>query len=160
MVTRFLQHAVVIVYLTITAAAFIFTMSVGNLSLLPYAWFHWNYGMMSPYQGDVSWNKGLMVEGELPNGKHALVDLEPYLPYGFGERNVRLFMRMFLSLGEQAYRDKFAQLGLMILDRERAAGRPYTSLTLRFDQWPRSPAGYEFLHLPLFTTQEFITRVQ
>lgn len=156
---RVLCHLAILGYLLFTFAGFTLTMTK-LLIPLPYFFVQWSYGMMAPYQGDTPWNGDLVVEGQLPDGTTQIVSLDPYMPYLFGEANARRFLRIYRPLGWEVQRWKFTEFGLMLLDRERAAGRPYTVLHLYFDRWPRSNGGFEFLHQPLFTEREFITDVR
>ena len=150
-----LQQIIVIVYLAVTAAAFVFTMT--RISLLPLWVTRWSYGMMAPYQGYVSWNDDFLYEGLRPDGEWERIDIDRYLPHGFGERNVRKSLRVY---AEADRRRKFTEFALSLLAHERARGRDYRAVRVFFDHWDRSPAGFEFLHTPLFTEREPLTNVQ
>ncbi len=150
-----LQRLLVVAYLFLTAAAFVFTLF--HVTFVPYAWIHWSYGMMAPYQGDTDVNADLMAEGEASPGHWQAINLDSYMPYGFGERNARKFLRVYEPLGEQTEREKYTELTLEILDRERAGGRAYHALRLTIDTWPRSPDGFEALHHAPYTQKEFVT---
>ena len=155
---RFLQRAVLLAYLSVTASALIFT--IFKIEFPFPAWVtHWSYGMMAPYQGDTSWNADFVYQGQTKDGKWHPIDLDFYMPYGFGERNTRKFLRVYQTLSEAVQESKFRQFAQLILDHEREHGRPYVSIRGYFDQWNRSPAGYEFLHTPLFTTRTFVIQV-
>jgi hypothetical protein len=156
---RLLQHAVILLYLTVTFGAFFFTMTKHEFPFLPYPVIHWSYGMMAPYQGDTDWNADLRAEG-LKDGSWERIDLNPYFPFGHGEKNVRMFLRIYLGRGLNGQRDKYTELALQILDRERERGKEYASVRLYFDTWWRSPDGFEALRLPGFTESEFLTQVQ
>ncbi len=127
---------------------------------LPRALVHWSYGMMAPYQGDTSWNADFRYEGLLNNGKWETIDLARYMPYGFGERNVRKFLRIYQTLDTDGQRSKFNLFAQQVLALERKRGIPYQAVRVTYEQWPRSPAGYEYLHLPAFTTYLPITEVR
>ncbi len=159
MLRRFLQQLVVIVYCLMTVSALFFTMTKTAFPL-PHPVIRWNYGMMAPYQGDTTWNADFIYEGRRADGTWEVINTDPYLPHGFGEKNVRKFMRVFAYLGGLGHRVKFGEYALLLMDRERARGRDYRAIRVWFDQWDRSPAGYEYLHTPLFTTRELVTQVQ
>lgn len=158
--TRLLQHGVVLAFCAITTAAFLYTMTRITLPFIPSPLIYWGYSMMAPYQGDVPWNNDLYVEGQLPDGTWEEVSLDPYLPHGFGERNVRKFFRVYGHAGSKSKRPLYTAYFLQILDRERARGKSYSSLRVYWDTWDRSNGGFDFLHTPLFTKREFITQVQ
>ncbi len=155
--TRFFpQQAVLLIYLAVTAGALIFTFTKVAL-LLPEAVTHWSYGMIAPYQGDTSWNGDFIYEGQRSDGSWEVIDLDPYMPYIFGEQNARKFLRVYQRLGNLDHRRKFGEFALLVLDRERARGKSYQAIRVWFDQWDRSPAGYEYLHTPEFTRRELVT---
>ncbi|NOS67414.1 MAG: hypothetical protein HOO67_03570 [Candidatus Peribacteraceae bacterium] len=155
MLRRILQNTVVFVYLTVTAAAMVYTMS--RISLLPRLMIRWSYGMMAPYQGDTAWNGDFLYEGQLPDGTWERIDIDAYMPFGFGERNARKFLRVY---DDETRRTKYPQFASLLLERERAKGRDYQAVRVYFDMWDRSPAGFEFLHTPLFTKRKLLTEVQ
>jgi hypothetical protein len=82
------------------------------------------------------------------------------MPYGFGERNVRKFLRIYQYLGPLGHRRKFADFAYILLQHERDRGHPYTTMRVYFEQWDRSPAGYDYLRTPLFTHRELVTTIQ
>lgn len=159
MVSRFLQHALILVYLTLTASALFYTFTK-VASPLPERIFRWNYGMMAPYQADTSWNFDVLYEGRLPNGEWQTIDIDRYMPYGFGERMVRKYLLAYVHEGEVVRRQKFTELASLVLAHERERGSPYTAVRVYLDTWDRSPAGYEALHVPSLTYRELLTTVQ
>ena len=159
MVRRFLQQAVVLVYLIVAFCALLFTFT--KTAFPQPEWVtHWSYGMMAPYQGDTSWNGDFIYQGQLSDGTWETINLDPYMPYIFGERNVRKFLRIYQRYGNLEHRKKFTEYALQLLDRERVRGKHYLAIRVYFDQWDRSPAGYEFLHTPLFTARELVTQAR
>ncbi len=158
MTRRFLQHLVLIAYLSVTFSALVFT--IFKIEFVFPAWVtHWSYGMMAPYQGDTSWNADFIYEGKLADGTWHVINLDPYMPYGFGERNVRKFLRVYQTLSDAVQEAKFREFATLILHHEQEHGRPYVAIRGFYDQWDRSPAGYEFLHTPLFTTRTLVIQV-
>lgn len=155
---RFFQHLVVLAYLSITAGALFFTLFKIEFPFPEWVT-HWSYGMMAPYQGDTSWSADFIYEGQRADGTWEVINLDPYMPYGFGERNVRKFLRVYQILGEEVQEAKFREFATLLRERERAKGRDYQSIRGFFDQWERSPAGYEYLHTPLFTTRTFVIQI-
>lgn len=160
MTGRRLLHTIVFLYLTITLLAFFFTMTRWPAFLGKIDAVYWSYGMMAPYQGDTSWNADLVAEGQLPDGSWEEISFDPYMPYGFPEQNVRKFLRVYKRMRTGMQKQKFTELALQLLDKERERGKQYAAVRFFFDRWDRSPAGYEFLHTPLFTEREFVTEVQ
>jgi hypothetical protein len=121
---------------------------------------YWSYGMMAPYQGDTDWNGDVLAEGQLPDGTWHVVSLDPYLPYGSGEKNVRKFLRTYQKLGPLGHREKFTQWALLLLGHERAQGRNYQAIRFTFEKWPRSTGGFEFLRRSPFVEKQYITEVR
>jgi hypothetical protein len=157
---RFIKNILLLSYGWVTLLAFILTMTKVSVPLAPRRLVLWSYGMMAPYQGDTDWNGELVLYGKLPDGTVHQLALEEYLPYGFGELNVRQFLRVYQVRGELAHKEQFTKLGLQLLEHERAQGRPYQLLTLAMHRWERSPAGYYYLHTPLFTEVQPLTQVR
>ncbi|MSR86818.1 hypothetical protein EXS70_01445 [Candidatus Peribacteria bacterium] len=156
---RFLQQAIVLAYLAVTGGALIFTMLKVEFPFPEWVT-HWSYGMMAPYQGDTSWNAEFLYQGQRPDGTWEAIDIDHYLPYMFAEQNVRTYLRVYSRYGDLEHRKKFLEFALLLLDRERARGKDYVSVRIFFDQWERSPAGYSYLHTPVFTTRELVTQAQ
>ena len=158
MLKRISQHIVVIVFLILTLTALILTMT--KLLVLPLSIVRWSYGMMAPYQGDTYFSADFVYEGRLPDGSWEVITIDPYMPYEFGETNVRKFLRIYQDRGTEGQRKKFTDFALILLERERARGTPYTAVRIWFEQWDRSSGGYEFLRTPLFTKRELVTIAQ
>jgi hypothetical protein len=158
MVGQWFQKSAVVLYVLVTACAFVLTMT--KIPLLPIPIVRWSYGMMAPYQGDADWNADFLYEGRLPDGSWATIDADRYYPQQFGERNVRKFLRMYQALGPREHVRKFTELALLLLNHEHKRGQPFTAVRISYEEWPRSPAGYWFLHQPAFVTRTLITQVQ
>ncbi|MBI3331858.1 hypothetical protein HYZ99_02755 [Candidatus Peregrinibacteria bacterium] len=155
--SRVIQQSTVVIYLAITVSAFLYTM-VRVTPPIPRLLLFWSYGMMAPYQGDTWFNDDLRAEGQLPDGSFELISLDPYIPTGFGERNVRKHLKTFQP-DHDTYRRKFTAFARALLERERARGKLYDAVRLTWLSWPRSPEGYDALKHPPFLTEEFITQV-
>ena len=154
-----LRQAIVIGYLGITLTALLYTLFRIQLPLVPSFLMHFSYGMMAPYQGDNERNDDLYAEGELPDGHRARIDLAPYFPYGFGERNVRMYLRSFSPDSARRHQG-YVSLAEQLLVSERKLGTPYVSLKLYGETWPRSPAGFEALRVPAFVSRQFLAEAQ
>jgi hypothetical protein len=158
---RLLQNLALIIYLCITLSAFVFTLSRVRVPGVPHTLLHWAYGMMAPYQGDTDWNGAMYVTAQLPDGTWQEVDTSPFMPFEFGERNVREFFRVFVApTPVEGQRSAFTEYALQLLDRERESGKEYQSLRIYFDQWERSPAGFTFLRHEPFVHRQLVTRVE
>lgn len=153
-----LLQAVVIGYLAWTACAFVLTMT--KIQLLPMGILRWSYGMMAPYQGDTPWNADFAYEGRLPSGTWETIDIDHYFPQQQGERNVRKFIRTYQAEGPAAHTEKFTEFAQILLGHERDRGKQYDAVRIWYEEWPRSPAGYQALHLSTFTTRQFVTQVE
>ncbi len=115
---------------------------------------------MAPYQSDDPINFRVVATGYASDGTSQRIELAPYLPYGFGERNAREMLRLHDLPLSALHRSHFVAFGLRILEQERARGRYFTHLDLALHFWERSPAWYEFLHQPLFTNIVPLVTVQ
>lgn len=150
---------VILAYLCVTAFAFLYTMIRVRPPAMLWPMVRFSYGMMAPYQGDTETNEDLVLEGQLPDGRWEIIALESYFPFGFGEANVRTYLRSFKARGRDILRAKYAELGWQILMRERDHGRMYTTVRLLWQEWPRSPAGFGFLRRAPFVETFVITQV-
>ena len=158
MARRFLLQTIVLAYLLVTAGAFVYTMT--GYAVLPVYAIYWSYGMMAPYQSDSENNTDIFYEGILLDGSSRIISLDPYMPYASGERGARESLRLYQSLGKPLHRRMFTAFALQLLAHERERGRDYRAIRVYYDTWPRSPAGYQFLHTPVFTTHELLTEVR
>ncbi len=156
---RAVRQTVVLAYLCVTALAFLYTMVRVRPPAMLWPVVRFSYGRMAPYQGDTETNEDLVLEGQLPDGRWEVIALEPYFPFGFGEANVRVYLRSFKARGHDVLRAKYAELGLQILAREHEQGRTYTTLRLLWQEWPRSPAGFDFLRRVPFVETSVIAQV-
>jgi hypothetical protein len=156
-----LRHAFLLLYLFVTVSAFLYTFTITALRVpgIPYLVLRWAYGMMAPYQGDNEWNRALLVEARLPDGTWTPVDISRYMPYGFGERNAREFFRVFEPKGDAYKKQKIGEFASQILAKERARGMPYAALRVSFEDWPRSPGGFEHLRHDPFIDRTFLIQV-
>lgn len=166
---RIVKSALIFFYFAITASAILFTLTRIRVPFLPWFFIRWSYNVMAPYQGDTDFNDDLVAEGELPNGVWEQVNLDPYLPFGKGERNVRKHLRSFQMREQHFFPDpaddglylaKFQEFATQLLAHEREKGNTYEAIRLTWVSWPRSPDGYEALRIPLFTKEEIITIVR
>ncbi|MDO8648737.1 MAG: hypothetical protein Q7R81_03045 [Candidatus Peregrinibacteria bacterium] len=162
---RVLQHAVVVSALLIVSSGFLFTMTAWHLPLIPLSLIHFSYATMAPYQGYSTTNDTLIARGILEDGTTEEIDLSRYYPQSLGWNTIRMHMRTFKTVegdrpGElPALREKYRELGMLLLDREHARGKQYNTIELLWHEWPSSPAGYYALHLPPYTEEEFIVRI-
>ena len=165
MVRRFpLRHAfvsvLVVTYLAITAEALLYTLF--RVRAWPWPLVRWSYGMMAPYQGDTDFNDDLLAEGKRADGTWQKIDLDPYFPVGHGEKNVRKHLRTFKpaeGVDPAGYHAAFSVFGKQLLERERLRGREYRAVRLTWQQWPRSPLGYEARKNPPDLLERVITEV-
>lgn len=152
MIRRILLHAVLLAYLAVTAVALVRTMTGRWLPGIPPAIAYYAFGMMAPYQGYATRNEELVAEGLLPDGSWQTIDLKPYLPFGFGERNVRGYkMTVRRIYGPEALPAYYTSLARQLLERERVHGNAFTRVQLHWDIWPVSPEGFYNLKIPAFT---------
>ena len=155
---RFLMQGVVVGYLLVTLAAFVFTMTRIRIPLIPWPLVHWSYGMMAPFQGYTRISKELVVKGIRSDGTPEQVDLAPYSPFFYGEANIRTYFPPFIDEpAELQRRYRFMAERLLALEREQGHG--FDQLRLSFELWPASPAGYEFLRQESFVSREDILTV-
>lgn len=148
---RVFVQALLLGYLGVTLAAFVFT--VFRVELLPRRLFWYSYGMMAPYQGYAVENAELRALGLTAAGEWEEIDLYRYIPTGRGEFSYRGYLpsaRFSPDQGKAA--ERYRALAALLHEREPQ----YGSVALYFDVWPASPGGYEWLRHDPFLTFEFL----
>ncbi|MBI3336631.1 hypothetical protein HYZ98_03650 [Candidatus Peregrinibacteria bacterium] len=153
--------AILITYLLITGAAFLYTIGRFRIPLLPWPLIHVSYTLMAPYQGDVPWNGVFIAEGELPDGRWTPIPLESYFPFIRGEASVRMALHSFQKEDSPAFLyAKYRELALKLLEQERTKGNIFDHIRIIYRTWPRSPEGYRTLYKePFFLRNELVTLV-
>ena len=134
-------NTILITFLAIALAGFLFTMFRIRLPL-PWILVRFSYNMMAPYQGDTDENEELVAEGLTDNGAWAYIDLHPYLPFGDGERNVRMYLRSFRKSEDELALGAYQEFAKKLFEREHARDIPWKSVRLVWEEWPRSPLGF------------------
>lgn len=139
-------NAILLAFLAVTIAGFLFTMLRIRLPL-PWILIRWSYNMMAPYQGDTDINEELVAEGLTDQGTWSRIDLAPYLPFGPGERNVRMYLRSFRSSEDELAVGAYKTFAAKLLEVENTyqGGRPWKAVRLTWEEWPRSPEGFDAL---------------
>ncbi len=116
-----------------------------------------SYGMLAPYQSDSSSNVEPILVAWEASGASKPLSMEKYFPGVRGERNSRMRLEkfhqdpMYLARGYESF---LAQ----ILQHERMLGHEYVRLDLYWEEWPRSPLGYQALRMQ--SERFFITQVR
>ena len=130
-------------FLFITGYAFAYTMvRVEFLPFVPWVVLRYHYGMMAPYQGINAFNVDLLAEG-LRNNEWRTIDLDSYYPMILGNKIMYRRMRSFSFLGVKAHGKKYAELAQKLLTLEKEKGSAYESLRLTWQEWPKSPLGWD-----------------
>ena len=142
---RAVQRVILLCYLAITGAAFVYTMT--RVTLLPWPLIRFSYATMAPYQTYSRENEAVWAEAQGGDGQWRKVDLSPYYPEGFGEANLRTY---FLpdhwsetEKNEPVLRRDYAALAAQLLRVLQAKGEQVTAVRLWLDEWPLSPGGFE-----------------
>lgn len=154
-------YTILTTYVLITGAAFLYTIGRIRIPLLPWPLVYASYGLMAPYQGDVSWNGVFIAEGERPDGTWTAIPLAPYFPAIRGEASVRMALHSFhkQNHSELLYA-KYQILALKLREQEQAKGNPFTHIRIVYRTWPRSPEGYDALFSePFLLRNEIVTLV-
>lgn len=156
-----MQHSIIALYLFVTGAAFLYTMTRIWTPIIPRQILLFSYGMMAPYQRDSEWNYDVVAEGQLADGSWEQIDLKAYYPYEPGEGVIRRQLTTYQKLLSKELRQRrFTDLAIMLLDRERAKGKPYVGVRLWSHKWGRSPAGYEYLRRPPMLMTDLLADVR
>jgi hypothetical protein len=149
---RIIGHAFLIVYLYITACALLYTVIRASIfTTFPQRIILYSYGMTAPYQS-ASAPHGQLVAECLQEESWTVIDLAPFYPQMFGERNAREYFAVYAYSGKEEDR---------VIQRERYAGilqrllvgqgTTCSKIRLSWDKWPAMTGPFDALHQPVFT---------
>ena len=156
---QWVLQTILLLYLTVTGAALLYTLFHIHLPV-PWALVRFSYTMMAPYQGDTEINEDLVAFAELADGSTKIIDVDRYIPGGKGERNVRKYMRSFRRTEDDLQSQKYTEFAQLLLAHERKNDPNIRSITLNWHAWPRSPLGFDALRQPPHLKATYITRVR
>jgi hypothetical protein len=115
--------------------------------------------MLRGYESDSDSNVDIVAEGLNRNGQWQKIDLNAYYPESYGEASTRrLLPGVRTWKGEEKMKDAQMQLARQILKLEIKNQRPYTTVRLYEESWPKSPVSVDALHMPEHTTRTFLTQ--
>jgi len=130
-------------YLIVTLSAFIATVFRIILPIVPRPVLMFSYGMMAPYQDPGTQHEELLAEGQMSNGEWQRIDLAPYYPVLFGERNLREYRAVFGRDDDPQTRAWLRSSFSDTLQRlEEGNGRTYQSIRLSWLLWPAVPGDF------------------
>lgn len=152
-----LLDAILVGWLIVTAGGFYITFTHKVPPFLPRIT-HFSYGMLAPYQNDDDINVEPVVVAWEASGATTLLPIEGYFPGVRGERNSRMRLEQVAGQDPQIMARNYETILTQILLHERAAGRAFARLDLIWEEWPKSPLGYDALRM--HSTRDFITQVQ
>ncbi len=152
----FIGNLFLVFYLWVTCSAFLVTV-FRIPALPPYAIVEYSYGMMAPYQSPGTENQQLLIEGQKSDGTWEAIDLAPYYPVLFGERNVREFYAMYYHEEYPSepfdVRSHYAQ---KLFELEKAKGHAYTALRFYWEQWPYKVGPFDAGNIPGLTKKTLL----
>lgn len=158
MVTRTCQWLVLIGFIAINLAAFIYTMT--RAIVLPWPVIALSYGMMAPYQSATPYSFALTAESVLEDGSRRAVDLSPYYPMVAPEAAIRQYVP-FIHWRKDAeapfdLASTYHEIARQVLAREQAAHPEIRAVELYWEQWPISPFGPEVERIPFHLERSLV----
>ena len=93
-----------------------------------------------------------MALGRHSGGSWEAVELERYKTHGKGEESIKMYLPMYRGLQGEGLNKKYEEYTKQLKSLEITHGNAWEEITLEMHRWPRSPGGYEFLRVPVFTT--------
>jgi hypothetical protein len=152
---RIIGNAFLVIYLYITACAFLFTVIRAPVFItFPKRAIAYSYGMTAPYQSAIAAHGQMIVECETSPNNWRVIDLAPFYPQMFGERNAREYFAAYAYSGKlddsMVIRARYAETLTRLLVEQ---GITCTGMRLSWDRWPAMTGPFDALHLPLFTTR-------
>ena len=156
---RLITHIIIVLYLTVTAAAIVFTMTRLRVPFIPQPLLYWSYGMMAPYQRRDTENQMLALEGMDEQGEWHTIALEPYFPFLRGERAVRGGLVLIRAEKNSALLEaRYRALAQRILELEHERGAHHSAVRLWWERWPLSRQGYATLRQDPYIERTLITQ--
>jgi hypothetical protein len=139
-------------YIAATVSGMMFTLWRVHMPGVPYILSHWSYGMLAPFQSYLTYNEDLVALGRHSGGSWEAIELSKYRTHGKGEESIKMYLPMYRGLQEEGLSKKYKQYAEQLRLLEMKHGITWEEITLEMHRWPRSPGGYEFLRVPVFTT--------
>lgn len=134
-----LQHTVIIFCLLVTLGGLSYTVFRIRLPLPQIFWLY-SHSTMAPFQGNSPRTFDVVAEGLKEDGTWEVIDMQHYIPLSRGWRSVRVAL---LEIPPAEKDEAYDDMALLLLDRERTAGRMYEEVRLTKEYWYASPYGYE-----------------
>lgn len=153
--SRIAGYLFLICFLWITLCAFLFTVIRQPIfTVFPNQLIIFSYGMIAPYQEAIAPHGQIYAECLTSKGQWSAVDLAPFYPEMFGERNAREYLTMYSYSGtaadDLALRSQYAQTLQRLV---RAKGADCQRVRLAWDKWPAMTGPYDLLHVSTFTNR-------
>jgi hypothetical protein len=154
-VKRLLQHTFLLFFLSLTAIALHYTIVRVDVPFIPWPILRFHHGLMAPYQGHTIYNQDLLAEGKI-DGIWEAINLDPYYPMILGNRIMTRRLRRFEWEGETLWKEKHQELAHLLLGHEQRNGKGYQSVRLTWQEWPRSPEGWDAMRDDEHVTDYFL----
>ena len=154
---RVLLEIVVIVFLVGTAAGMSLTLFRYHIPGVPLFVAKFHYRLMAPFQGYDRQNVELVADGKDADGTWRQINLDPYFPYGRGERSLRAALLSFKFRGKDVQLAAYHRMALRIQELEQERGRAWSSVRLVAEYWPMSSDGYLALRTPANVDRKLLT---
>lgn len=143
------------VYLPIVLLAFLYTVLRQPVFFHPRPVADFAYGMIAPYQSPGGRHGQIFAECFDETEAWQPIDLAPFYPQMFGERNARELFSMYPhSTSDSLQRRSMYVQTLRKTLAERGTGCSH--IRLSWDTWPAMTGGFYASYLPAFTTRTLI----
>ncbi|PIR54591.1 hypothetical protein COU75_00120 [Candidatus Peregrinibacteria bacterium CG10_big_fil_rev_8_21_14_0_10_42_8] len=148
---RIAQNMTITMYIAATVSGMLFTLFRVYLPGVPFILSHWSYGMLAPFQSYLTYNENLLALGRHSKGVWEPIDMSTYKTHGKGEESIKIYLPAYRGLQEEGLHQKYQEYADLLRKREEEHGRLWDEIILEMHRWPRSPAGYEYLRVPVLT---------
>jgi hypothetical protein len=157
---RIVGNLVIIAYLWVTVCALLLTVLRLPVTYPRFA-VAYAYGMMAPYQSAGVDQQAMLAEGLREDGTWEEIDLAPYYPVLFGERNVREFYAIHRQINRPSskinIREEYAK---KLLELERKRGHIYSAVRLSWQTWPFANGEFDAAKTPENTDTELMLELK
>lgn len=144
-------------YFWVTMCALLVTL-FRIMVLIPRRAVLYSYGMIAPYQNPGITHQELLAEGLREDGSWERINLAPYYPVLFGERNAREYFTMFTYSTNPTERGSARATyaaTLLRLEKERH-GNKYQDIRLSWLTWPSAPGEFNALQHSELTQKDLL----
>lgn len=154
-ISRIAGNFFLAIYLPIVVLAFLYTVLRQPIFFHPRPVVDFVYGMIAPYQAPIGQHGQIFAECFTKDDVWEHIDLAPFYPQMFGERNARELFSMYPH-SKSDYIERRSMYAHALRETLEEQGTTCAHLRLSWDKWPAMTGGFYASYLPAFTTRTLL----